>query len=85
MCFEESGVTILSGCPTIPQPDSKFCYEHLKSEHPTIPGERLNSKSRKRLREHRKDECKDAPDYDFYIKESILEIKEEHRWEKIYS
>ena len=48
--FQEAGVKIITGCPTIPQPKSKFCFDHQDGQHPVVPGDRVGGKNRKKLK-----------------------------------
>ena len=64
--FATAGVTVMTGCPSIPQPNTKFCFDHQDGQHPVIPGERLGSKSVSKLKKFRKEECKEAQDDDFF-------------------
>ena len=74
--FQEAGVKIMTGCPTIPQPKSKFCFDHQDGEHPVVPGDRIGAKNRKKLKKFKKAECTEAEDDDFFIIEAVLDIKE---------
>ena len=65
----------MTGCSCIPQPNSKFCFDHQDGQHPVVPGDRVGSKNRKRLKQFKKAECSEAEDDDFFIIESILDIK----------
>ena len=46
--FNEAGVTIMTGCSVIPQPNSKFCFDHQDGQHPVVPGDRVGSKKQKK-------------------------------------
>ena len=74
--FNDAGVTIMTGCSSIPQPSSKFCFDHEDGQHPVVPGERVSARNRKRLKKFKKAECVEAEDDDFFVIESILDIKE---------
>ena len=74
--FKTAGVTIMTGCSSIPQPKSKFCFEHQDGQHPVVAGDRVSAKNRYNLRKFKKAECVDAENDDFFIIESILDIKE---------
>ena len=45
--FKGAEVSIVTGCPNIPLPNSKFCSEHENSEQPAIPGVKLCEKIRR--------------------------------------
>ena len=75
-------VTIMTGCSSIPQPNSKFCFDHADGQHPVVPGDRVSA--RKRLRKFKKAECTEAEDDDFFIIESVLDIKDNKKTGKKY-
>lgn len=65
----------MTGCPEIPKPDSKFCFKHQEADHPVISGSKMNLRNRDKLRKIRLEESSEAGDDDFYIVESVLDIK----------
>ena len=76
--FETAGVTVFTGCTRHPQPDSKYCWEHHQAgESPVIPASSVSSRTRQQLRGFRNDTkySDNANDDQFYVIESILEIK----------
>ena len=82
--FQEAGVKIMTGCPTIPQPKSKFCFDHQDGQHPVVQGDRLGAKNRKKLKKFKRAECVEAEDDDFFIIEAVLDIKENKKTGKKY-
>ena len=77
--FESSGLSVVTGCTSIPGPRSKFCQEHQSSESPALLSEQVSKSTRMKLRDHRTTttESKDAPQDNIYVIESILGIKTE--------
>ena len=47
--FKGAEVSIVTGCPNIPLPNSKFCSEHESSEQPAIPGVKLCENNKRKL------------------------------------
>ena len=82
--FKEAGVTIMTGCSSIPQPKSKFCFDHQDGQHPVVPGDRVSAKNRQRLKKFKKAECIEAEDDDFFVIEAVLDIKENKKTGKKY-
>ena len=74
--FKEAGATIMTGCSCIPQPNSKFCFDHQDGQHPVVPGDRVSARNRKKLKQFKKAECLEAEDDDFFVIEAVLDIKE---------
>ena len=77
--MKETGATIMTGCPDIPRPDSKFCGAHQNEDHPVISGTKMNLRNRDNLKKFRHEANSEAGDDDFYIIESILEINENEK------
>ena len=77
--FSNSGMFVVCGCPKIPQPDSKYCGEHMGLPSPAITSENVSESTRIKLRSHRNEtaETKDAPQDHIYVVESILVKKVE--------
>ena len=77
--FEQAGVTVFTGCTRHPQPDSKYCWEHQSGESPIIPASSVSSRTRQQLRGHRTatNYSQEASDDQFFIIETVLEIKTE--------
>ena len=75
--FKSAGVTNITGCTRHPQPDSKYCWEHLYDESHIIPADRVSSRTRQQLRGHRNDTAiyKDAGEDKFFIIEQITDMK----------
>ena len=78
--FSKSGMVVVVGCQKIPQPDSKYCGEHVGLASPALTAENVTDTTRIKLREHRAETSatKDAPQDQIYVIESILEKKEEN-------
>ena len=51
--FEKAGVRVFTGCTRHPQPDSKYCWEHLMGESPVVPASSVSARTRQQLRGHR--------------------------------
>ena len=77
--FSMSGMVVVCGCPRNPQPDSKYCGEHVGLSSPAIPSEQVSDTTRITLRNHRNvtASTKDAPQDNIYVIESVLEKKTE--------
>ena len=75
--FQSSGLSVITGCTSIPGPRSKFCQEHQSSESPALLSEQVSKSTRMKLRDHRTTttESRDAPQDNIYVIESILGIK----------
>jgi hypothetical protein len=74
--FKTASVTIMTGCSSIPQTKSKFCFEHQDGQHQVVAGDRVSAKNRYNLRKLKKAECVEAENDDFFIIKLILDIKE---------
>ena len=74
--FQSSGLSVVTGCTSIPGPKSKFCHEHQSSESPALLSDQVSNSTRTRLRDHRTTtaESKEAPQDNIYVIESILEV-----------
>ena len=77
--FTKSGMFVVCGCQKIPQPDSKYCGEHVSLLSPALTSDDVSQTTRMTLREHRVEtsEFKDAPQDQVYVIETILEKKED--------
>ena len=77
--FEEAGISYLTGCPKMPINASKFCHDHENCDTPIMAAKELTDDSRKKLRSHKSKEAQSekARDDDFFVIESVAEIKEE--------
>ena len=77
--FKEAGVTVIVGCPKMPINESKYCHDHMNSETPIVSGHDITNESRVNLNKYRKSSAisEHAPSDDFFVIESILNIKEE--------
>ena len=73
--FKESGTSVLTGCSSIPQPNSKFCFNHQNSDHPVLSGDKINSKNKEKLKKYKRNECPEAGEDDLFVIETILETK----------
>ena len=51
--FEKAGVRVFTGCTRHPQPDSKYCWEHLMGESPVVPASSVSARTRQQLKGHR--------------------------------
>ena len=73
--FKSTGLSVVTGCTSIPGPRSKFCKEHQLSQSPALLSEQLPQTTRKKLRDHRTREAEstDAPQDNVYVIESILD------------
>ena len=58
----------------IPQPNSKFCFDHQDGQHPVVPGDRVSARNRNRLKKFKKAEFVELEDDDFFIIESVHDI-----------
>ena len=77
--FKHSGLFVVCGCLRNPQPDSKFCGEHVGLATPAMTADNVSVSTRTTLRNHRNKtaEFKDSHQDDVYVIESILEMKED--------
>ena len=77
--FKEAGVTVIVGCPKMPINESKYCHDHMNSETPIVSGHDITNESRVNLNKYRKSSAisEHAPSDDFFVIESILNIKED--------
>ena len=75
--FSKSGMFVVCGCQKIPQPDSKYCGEHVGLSSPAITSDKVSETTRIQLRNHRNEtsEMKDAPQDNIYVIETILSKK----------
>ena len=75
--FQSSGLSVVTGCTSIPGPKSKFCHEHQTSQSPALLSEQISNATRMKLRDHRSatTESREAPQDNIYVIESILNIK----------
>jgi hypothetical protein len=75
--FPKAGTQIFTGCTRHPGPKSKYCPEHEKEESPVIHADKLSSRSKQALRNHRSStkSFEDVAQDDFFIVESILQFK----------
>ena len=73
--FRKSGVYAVWGCTKAPQPNSKFCGDHVSISSPAIPSDQVSAATRNDLREYRKNTAnfKDAPQDNIYVVEALLE------------
>ena len=78
--FTKSGMMVVCGCQKIPQPNSKYCGEHVGLSSPAITSENVSETTRMTLRRHRDETSatKEAPQDHIYVVESILEKKIEN-------
>ena len=51
--FRYSGITVVTGCTKAPQPDSKFCGDHVGLSTPALSSDDVSEATRKSLRCHR--------------------------------
>ena len=79
--FTKSGMFVVCGCQKIPQPDSKYCGDHVNLSSPALTSDDVSETTRITLREHRAEtsEFKDAPQDQVYVIETIFEKKEENK------
>ena len=77
--FKHSGMFVVCGCLRNPQPDSKFCGEHVGLATPAMTADNVSVSTRTTLSNHRNKtaELKDSHQDDVYVIESILEMKED--------
>ena len=75
--FEQAGVSVFTGCTRHPQPDSKYCWEHLTGESPVVPASAVSANTRQQLRGYRTDTnySEEASGDQFYVVETIMSIK----------
>ena len=52
--FKYSGAEVMTGCKNMPSPGEQFCSEHLKSEVPSIPFQKMTRENVKSLHSTRK-------------------------------
>ena len=72
--FESSGLSVVTGCTSIPCPQSKFCNRHQEEQSPALLCEEVSKETRKKLRDHRTQSAtsSEAPQDNIYVIESIL-------------
>jgi hypothetical protein len=77
--FKHSGMFVVCGCLKNPQPDSKFCGEHVGLSTPAMTSDNVSVSTRTSLRDHRNKtaESKDVHQDDIYVIESILDMKDD--------
>lgn len=77
--FKHSGMFVVCGCLRNPQPDSKYCGEHVGMSTPAMTSDKVSASTRTSLRDHRKKtaESKDAHQDDIYVIESIVEKQDD--------
>ena len=77
--FPTAGVTTLIGCPRMPMPNSKYCAEHKDCDMPVVESSAVAKETREKLFRKRKETSKaeETPGDDFYVIESIVEVKRE--------
>ena len=75
--FEKAGVSVFTGCTRHPQPDSKYCWEHLSGESPVVPASAVSANTRQQLRGYRADTnySEHASGDQFYVVETIMSVK----------
>ena len=75
--FSQSGMSVVCGCLRNPQPDSKYCGEHVGLSTPVMTSESVTDTTRTALRDHRNQTStsKDAPQENIYVIESLVEQK----------
>lgn len=75
----KSGAKVVTGCTRHPGGDSKFCWEHKNTESPIIDSDKISSRTRSKLRDHRTETTgsKEAGQDNMYIIESILDVSED--------
>lgn len=73
--FSQSGMSVVCGCLKNPQPDSKYCGEHVGLSTPVMTSESVSNTTRTALRDHRNQTStfKDAPQDNMYVIESLVE------------
>jgi hypothetical protein len=73
--FNQSGMSVVCGCLKNPQPDSKYCGEHVGLSTPAMPSDSVSESTRASLRDHRNktSTTKDAQQDNMYVIESLLE------------
>ena len=79
--YSQSGMTVVCGCLKNPQPDSKFCGDHVGLCTPVMTSDGVSESTRTSLRDHRNKTAtsKEAQQDNIYVIESILE-KEGDLW-----
>ena len=75
--FSKSGMVVVCGCLKNPQPDSKFCGEHVGLSSPAMNSEQVSETTRTTLRNHRNITAasKSAPQDNVYVIETVLDKK----------
>ena len=75
--FSQSGMTVVCGCLKNPQPDSKFCGDHIGLSTPVMASDSVSESTRISLRNHRNKtaSAKEAPQDNMYVIESVLDKK----------
>ena len=78
--FKTAGVTTLIGCSKMPLPNSKYCAEHKDADMPVISSNKVARETKEKLYRKRKETATadEAPGDDFYVIESVTEVKEEN-------
>ena len=77
--FNMSGMKVVCGCQKSPQPNSKFCGEHVGLSTPAMTSDQVSEQTRASLRSHRNttSTVKDSPQDNIYVIETVLDKKVE--------
>lgn len=77
--FSKSGMVVVCGCQRNPQPDAKYCGDHIGLASPAMASSDVSETTRSTLRSHRDKTAsfKDTPQDNMYVMESVLDKKEE--------
>ena len=77
--FSMSGMKVVCGCQKAPQPNSKFCGEHVGLSTPAMTSDQVSDQTRSSLRNHRNttSSFKDSPQDNIYVIETVLDKKVE--------
>ena len=77
--FNMSGMKVVCGCQKAPQPNSKFCGEHVGLSTPAMTSDQVSEQTRSSLRSHRNTTStfKGSPQDNIYVIETVLGKKVE--------
>ena len=77
--FSQSGMMVVCDCTRNPQPDSKFCGDHVGLPTPSMTLDSVSKTTRSTLYNHRNKTAtsKEAPQDNIYVIESIIENKDD--------
>ena len=75
--FNKSGMVVVCGCTKTPQPNSKYCAEHVHLASPALTSDEVSEQTRISLRNHRKNTAvfKESFQDNIYVIEYVIDKK----------